>query len=69
MKHPNEDFIYLNIRSKLINISELARKLNMLPTTLYNRINGIGRHKALTPTELINIEQIIKDDLFNNKEI
>lgn len=62
-KHPNEAFIDLNIRSKLINVSELARKMNIRPTTLYNRINGIGSHKPLNPNELVQIETIIKNDL------
>lgn len=53
----------LNVKSKLINLSELARKLNIRPTTLYNRINGIGYHKPLSANELTEIETIIKTDL------
>lgn len=62
-KHPNEAFTNLNIHSKLINVSELARRINTTGPALKHRINGTGRHKALSPTELINIEEIIKNDL------
>lgn len=68
MKHPNEAFIDLNIRSKLLNLSELARRLETRPTTLYNRINNIGSHKPLSTTELLNIEDIIRQDLFGDNE-
>jgi hypothetical protein len=61
--HPSERFIDLNIRSKLINWSEVARRLGISPSVLYNKLHGIGRHKPLTPTELIEIENLIRDDL------
>jgi broad-specificity NMP kinase len=53
----------MNIKSKLINVSALARILNTRPTTLYNRINGLGSHKKLTENELTEIENLIKKDL------
>lgn len=53
----------MNVKSKLINLSELARKLNTRQSTLYNRINGLGKHKPLSVKELTEIKQIIKTDL------
>lgn len=63
MKHPNEAFIDLNIRSKLINISELARRLDIPPKTLHGRLHMTGKYKPLSADELIKIETIIKTDL------
>lgn len=60
-KHPNEAFIDLNIRSKILNLSEIARRLDM--KNLYNRLHGIGNYKPLTTDELLRIEEIVKSDL------
>ncbi len=63
MKHPNEAFIRLNIHSKLLNKSEIARRLGLLERTYSDKLNGRGKAKRFTADELINIENIIKNDL------
>lgn len=59
--HPNERFIDLNIRSKLLNQSELARRLGMKQQAFSDRLRG--KMKPFTPAELIQIEEIVKLDL------
>lgn len=54
----------INLKSKLINISAVARLMNIRATTLYNRINGIGRHKELSIVEIEQIENLIKTELY-----
>lgn len=56
----------INLKSKLINISAVARLMNIRATTLYNRINGIGRHKGLTSCEIEQIENLIKTELYKS---
>lgn len=59
----------INLKSKLINISAVARLMNIRATTLYNRINGIGRHKELSALEVEQIENLIKSELYHNDTI
>lgn len=63
MKHPNEAFISLNIHSKLLNKSEIARRLGLSQQTYSDKLSGRGAAKRFTPDELIKIETIIKGDL------
>lgn len=56
----------INLKSKLINLSLIARRLGIRSTTLYNRVHGIGRHSALTDSEIVTIEKIIKTELYGN---
>ena len=63
MKHPNEAFISINIRSKLLNNAQIAEKLGIKPKNYYDKLNGRGKAKPFTAAELINIENIIKNDL------
>ena len=64
MKHPNEHFIDINLRSKLLNNSGIARMIGMTPQNYHNKLNGLGTHKPFTTAELIDLEQKIRDDLF-----
>lgn len=57
----------INLKSKLINLSLIARRLGIRSTTLYNRVHGIGRHSKLRDIELSKIEQIIKTELYVSK--
>lgn len=63
MKHPNEAFITLNVHSKLLNKSEIARRLGLSQQTYSDKLSGRGTAKRFTADELINIENIIKNDL------
>jgi hypothetical protein len=63
MKHPNESFISLNLRSDLLNKSAVAKKLGLSPQNFSDKLNGRGKSKRFTPAELIEIENIIKNDL------
>ena len=54
----------INLKSKLINLSLIARQLGIRPTTLYNRVHGIGRHTGLNENEIEQIENIIKTELY-----
>jgi hypothetical protein len=56
----------INLKSKLLNLSELARRLNVKPTTFYNRVKGIGKHKPLTAAEQSAAEQILEIDLLTS---
>jgi hypothetical protein len=56
----------INLKSKLINLSLIARRLGIRSTTLYNRVHSVGRHSPLTEIELNKIEQIIKTELYGN---
>ena len=63
MKHPNEEFISINIRSKLLNNSQIAQKMGLSKQNYHDKLNGRGKAKPFTAAELINIENIIKNDL------
>lgn len=54
----------INLKSKLINLSHVARVLKIRSSTLYNRVHGIGKHKALDSFEIEQIENIIKSELY-----
>lgn len=54
----------INLKSKLINLSLIARRLGIRSTTLYNRVHGIGRHSCLSDKEIEQIEKIIKTELY-----
>lgn len=56
----------INLKSKLINISAVARLMNIRATTLYNRIHCVGGHKALSALEVEQIEKLIKTELYEN---
>ncbi len=56
----------VNLKSKLINLSLIARRLGIRSTTLYNRVHGIGRHSCLSDKEIEQIENIIKTELYEN---
>lgn len=59
----------INLKSKLINLSLIARRLGIRATTLYNRVHGIGRHAALSENEVTIIENIIKTELYENPNV
>lgn len=63
MKHPNEAFISLNIHSKLLNKSEIARRLGLSQQTYSDKLTGRGGAKPFTAAELQQIETVIKNDL------
>lgn len=53
----------LNVHSKLLNKSEIARRLGLSQQTYSDKLTGRGAAKRFTAAELINIENIIKNDL------
>jgi hypothetical protein len=54
---------HINIHSDLINKAAVANKLGLKPKNYYDKLNGRGKAKPFTAAELINIENIIKNDL------
>jgi hypothetical protein len=63
MKHPNEVFIDINLHSDLLNKSAVAKLLGLSKQNYYDKLNARGKAKPFTAIELINIENIIKNDL------
>jgi len=55
--------IMLNIKSDLLNKSAIAKKLGLKPKNYYDKLNSRGKAKPFTADELMNIENIIKNDL------
>lgn len=53
----------MNIKSKFLNRTQMAKVLNMSPQQFDNKLNGRGRAKPLTNDERVAIEQSVKDDL------
>lgn len=53
----------MNIKSKFLNRTQMAKVLNMSPQQFGNRLNGSGRAKPLTNDERTTIEKTIKNDL------
>lgn len=54
----------INLKSKLLNISAIARAIGIRPGILYNRVHGVGRHSLLTDSEIEQIEKLIKTELY-----
>ena len=57
----------MNIKSKIINLSAIARLLNVKPTTFYNWVHGIGKHRKLSDQEICDIERLIENELYLNE--
>lgn len=53
----------MNLKSKLLNKSEIARRLGLSQQTYSDKLSGRGTAKRFTAAELIKIETIIKGDL------
>lgn len=58
----------INVKSKLLNLSELARHLGTQPQTLYNRIH-LNKGKELSAAERSRIDEIVNGELFGNERI
>ena len=58
----------MNIHSRLLNLSEIARLMNLTPANFHDKLNGRGRAKRFTAEEIERIEQIINADLFKPSE-
>lgn len=63
MNHPNEAFLTINVHSKLLNKSEIARKLGLSQQKYADKLVGRQGAKRFTAAELVEIETIIKNDL------
>ena len=53
----------MNIKSKLINKSELAKLAGMKPAELHNKLTDQNRNKPLTNDEVKRLEAIIINEL------
>jgi hypothetical protein len=53
----------MNIKSKFLNRTQMAKVLNMSPQQFDNKLNGRGRAKPLNDAEKLAIEISVKDDL------
>jgi|HubBroStandDraft_5_1064220.scaffolds.fasta_scaffold113652_3 hypothetical protein len=53
----------MNLKSNLLNISEIARELGTRPSTLRARINGNGRYKPLNSVEIARIRKYVLMEL------
>lgn len=53
----------INVHSKLLNKSEIARRLNLSQQTYSDKLTGRGTSRLFTETELTQISTIIKNDL------
>lgn len=55
----------MNLQSKIINVSHLAKLFGMRPNQFLNKLRQYpgNRHKPFTAAELKNIQTIIKKDL------
>lgn len=61
----------MNLQSKIINVSHLAKLYGMKPNQFLNKLRGYpgNRHKPFTPGELTKIENLVNNDLFGNENI
>lgn len=53
----------MNIKSKFLNRTQMAKVLNMSPQQFDNKLNGRGRAKPISEAEKLAIERSVKDDL------
>lgn len=53
----------INVHSKLLNKSEIARRLNLSQQTYSDKLIGRGTARPFTENELTKISDIIKNDL------
>ena len=53
----------LNVHSKLLNKSQIARRLNLSQQTYSDKLTGRGTARRFTENELTKISDIIKNDL------
>lgn len=55
----------MNLNSKTLNISHIAKLYGMSPRLFLNKLRGYpgNRHKSFTDAERIKIESLIKKDL------
>ncbi len=53
----------MNIKSKFLNRTQMAKVLNMSPQHFDNKLNGRGRAKVLNDQQIDDIEKAIADDL------
>ena len=59
----------LNVHSKLLNKSEIARRLGLSQQTYSDKLTGRGNAKRFTASDLKKIEAIINADLFGTEKI
>lgn len=53
----------MNIKSKFLNRTQMAKVLNMSPQQFDNKLNGRGRAKPISEAEKLAIERSVKDDM------
>lgn len=53
----------MNIKSKFLNRTQMAKVLNMSPQQFDNKLNGRGRAKTFNDQQIEDLEKSIKDDL------
>lgn len=53
----------MNIKSKFLNRTQMAKVLHMSPQQFDNKLNGRGRAKPISEAEKLAIEKSVKDDL------
>lgn len=61
----------MNLQSKIINISHLAKLYGMSPKRFLQKLRNYpgNRHKSFTEVELNRIENLINNELLNNEKI